>query len=208
MPVVHVEGLIAHNKVDPDGDQFDLDGVSYDGYLDDGYVANCCDVRPKINDLIGEPVSIKRTEDGLLMRAKILNQPMVGQLQALAAAGLDPELGFAMAGVATKTSAVPGGRVKIEKFMLRYVALIHGGDPAYRVRIVKPVIYTDGAMDKPVGSLHREGVGRAPAEEAVLGCPPRPATPARRLARSFGNVGAVQALQAPRLLPAHGRGHR
>jgi hypothetical protein len=151
LPVVYVEGLIAHDKVDPDGDQFDLDGVTYDGYLEDGYVANRCDVRPKIQELVGEPVSIRRTEDGLLMRAKIFHQSMVSQLQALDDAGLDPGMGFALAGVITEKEDLPGGRMAIKKCRIRSVGLIQAAnlsDPACKVSIVKP------SEDDKNGYLH------------------------------------------------------
>lgn len=143
-PAVYVEGVIAHGDVDPDGDQFVLDGISYDDYLVNGYVANRCDVRPEITELIGEPVSIKRKGDELVMMAKIFDQPMVQNLLALAASeGIDPCFGFALAGVIIeKEGPEDGGRILIKKLRICSVALVPAdklSDPRCVCRIVKEV---------------------------------------------------------------------
>ncbi len=124
LPVVYMEGVIAHEDRDPDGDQFVLDGVTYDGYLEDGYVASRCNVRPTLPELIGEPVSIERRGAELVMTAKVFDQPMVEVITSLVKGGIDPELGFALAGVITEKEDLEDGRMLIKSCRIRSVGLI------------------------------------------------------------------------------------
>jgi hypothetical protein len=121
---VTVEGVIAHEDVDPDGDQFVLDGVTYQRFLETGYLTKRCSATPEMIDIIGQPKSIERTERGLVLKAEVTDIHLQNLLLYAGEQDSKFEMGFALAGVMQEHEPLEGGRALIKRCDVRAVALL------------------------------------------------------------------------------------
>ena len=127
--------LISPGK-DPDGDEFDLSGVVVDRFLQSGVIVNRCSSPISLNDVIGSPRGIEKSEEGIKLTSEVANPYYIAMFDAMVESGkLHPEFGYALSGVITGRE---GGVIRC--FDLKSVALLplkDISDPRCVVRVVQ-----------------------------------------------------------------------
>jgi hypothetical protein len=90
---ITVEGCIAHDAADLNGDVFELKGFDCQDFAQRGFLTDRCTTTPRADEVVGHPLTIDRpTLKEVRMTAKIFEADLIKKIDA------GEEMGFAVAG--------------------------------------------------------------------------------------------------------------
>ncbi len=127
---VVVEGPMVFEGEDPEGDIFQLDGISYKHFLNFGYMSRSFQAAPRVTNLVGRPLRIKKKGDHLELLAEISAAWEVKMLTG------EVEMGFGLAGVIEEREGRVCKRVTIGSVAI--LPLSELSDPRCVCKVVEP----------------------------------------------------------------------